>query len=59
METITDIQFWINTLIPVSLLMLPILLVGKATPLRSFLAASVIYAIISIVASCNAQNLLL
>ena len=57
MEAINNIQFWVDCLIPISILMMPILLVGKATPFRSFLAASVIYFMIIIIASCNISAL--
>ena len=57
MEAIYDLQFWINCLIPISILMLPILLVGKATPFRSFLSAAIIYIMIIVIASCNTNVL--
>lgn len=46
-------NFWLSALVPVSLLALPIMLVGKATPVRSFMAAVVIYLMIILLSSCN------
>ncbi len=52
-STILTADFWINSLVPISLFALPILLVGKATPVRSFLTALVIYLGIILLSACN------
>jgi len=52
-ETIMSANFWLSSLVPVSLLALPIMLVGKATPVRSFMAAAVIYLMIILLTACN------
>ena len=51
--TLFTVDFWVNSLIPISLFTLPILLVAKATPVRSFLAATVIYFVILLLTACN------
>ena len=53
MMTLFTVDFWVNSLIPISLFTLPILLVAKATPVRSFLAATVIYFVILLLTACN------
>tara|TARA_B100001094_G_C18078155_1_gene743730 strand:+ start:959 stop:1138 length:180 start_codon:yes stop_codon:yes gene_type:complete len=52
-ETIMSSNFWLSAIVPVSLLTLPIMLVGKATPVRSFMAAAVIYLMIILFSACN------
>ena len=56
MEEVFELQFWVNFLIPVLILMLPIHLIGRATPVRSFASALVIYVGIIIVAACNVSG---
>ena len=53
LENIMTVNYWISSLVPVSLLALPIMLVGKATPVRSFMAAAVIYLMIILLSACN------
>ena len=57
-QNIIDLQFWVKTLIPISVLMMPILLVGKAPPFRAFLAAVVIYIMLIVIAYPNVPNTL-
>jgi len=52
-ETLTDSHFWLTSLTPIALIALPIMLVGKATPFRSFLASTVIYIAITLLSACN------
>jgi hypothetical protein len=49
-------EFLMNSLIPISLFTLPILVVAKATPFRSFMAASVIYFVMILLTACNIQG---
>lgn len=53
LENIMTVNYWVSALVPVSLLALPIMLVGKATPVRSFMAAAVIYLMIILLTACN------
>ena len=53
LSSILTINFWTSSLVPIALLALPILLVGKASPLRSFMAAAVIYLGIILLTACN------
>ena len=53
MGSMLQLHFWINFLVSVLILMLPIHLIGRAKPFRSFMAALVIYIGIIIIAACN------
>lgn len=53
MGSVLQLHFWVNFLVSVLILMLPIHLIGRATPFRSFMAALVIYIGIIIIAACN------
>lgn len=56
MEDVMSVQFCLNVLVLVMILMFPIHFVGRATPFRSFLAAVVIYIGIVIFAACNVPS---
>ena len=53
MESMLQLHFWVSFFSTVVLIAIPIVMIGKAKPFRSFLAALVIYIGIIIVAACN------
>lgn len=53
LTSILTVDFWIISIVPISLLALPVLLVGKASPFRSFMTATVIYLGITLLSACN------
>lgn len=53
MEVMLQLQFWVSFVSTVALIAIPIVMIGRAKPFRSFLAALVIYVGIIIVAACN------
>ena len=53
MDSMLQLNFWVSFFSTVVLIAIPIVMIGKAKPFRSFLAALVIYVGIIIVAACN------
>ena len=53
MDSMLQLHFWVSFFSTVVLIAIPIVMIGKAKPFRSFLAALVIYVGIIIVAACN------
>ena len=53
MSSMLQLHFWVSFFSTVVLIAIPIVMIGKAKPFRSFLAALVIYVGIIIVAACN------
>ena len=53
LENIVQLHFWVSFFSTVALIAIPIVLVGKAKPGRSFLSALVIYVGIIIMSACN------
>ena len=53
LESVMQLEFWVSLFAAVALIAMPIILVGRAKPWRSFLAAFVIYVGIVVVAACN------
>ena len=55
MGDMLHLDFWVSFVSTVLLIAIPIVMIGKAKPFRSFLAALVIYIGVVIVAACNAS----
>lgn len=53
LEDIVQLHFWVRFFSTAALIAIPIVLIGKAKPGRSFLAALVIYVGIVIMSACN------
>jgi len=53
MDSMLQLHFWVSFFSTVVLIAIPIVMIGKAKPFRSFLAALVIYVGIVIIAACN------
>ena len=53
LESVMSLSFWVSFFASAALIAIPIVLVGKAKPWRSFLAALVIYVGVVIVSACN------
>ena len=56
MGSMLQLHFWVSFFSTVVLIAIPIVMIGKAKPFRSFLAALVIYVGIIIVAACNVSG---
>tara|TARA_B100001057_G_C22182298_1_gene693649 strand:- start:279 stop:455 length:177 start_codon:yes stop_codon:yes gene_type:complete len=56
MGVMLQLHFWVSFFSTVALIAIPIVMVGRAKPFRSFLAALVIYIGIIIVAACNVSG---
>jgi len=56
MDSMLQLHFWVSFFSTVVLIAIPIVMIGKAKPFRSFLAALVIYVGIIIVAACNVSG---
>ena len=53
MDSMLQLHFWVSLFSTVVLIAIPIVMIGKVKPFRSFLAALVIYVGIIIIAACN------
>jgi predicted membrane metal-binding protein len=53
LESVMSLSFWVSFFSSAALIAIPIVLVGRAKPWRSFLAALVIYVGVVIVSACN------